>query len=173
MLFRSAAVVMGFIVAKVWQRDRPVPFAKVELREAIPLNKSGPRQPTNAGASVALSPPVLNLTPALTNTAIVVLRTNGFVGPLVVNYQTSAVAVLDSYTTNLMLNQGVVVAGDFTSFNTTPQNRVARLIQDGTVSVDFRTGDGTAVAGVDYIAQNGTLTFGNGRFSKQIGRAHV
>jgi Ca-activated chloride channel family protein len=32
----------------------------------------------------------------------------------------------------------------------------------GVVTVNFATGNGTAVAGVDYIAQNGTLTFADG-----------
>jgi Calx-beta domain-containing protein len=32
----------------------------------------------------------------------------------------------------------------------------------GTVSVDFTTADGTAEAGSDYQATNGTLTFGPG-----------
>jgi hypothetical protein len=33
---------------------------------------------------------------------------------------------------------------------------------DGTVSINFQTVDGTAIAGVDYVATSGTLTFPNG-----------
>ena len=38
----------------------------------------------------------------------------------------------------------------------------------GTVTVDFATSDGTAVAGSDYPATTGTLTFNQGEFSKAI-----
>ena len=38
----------------------------------------------------------------------------------------------------------------------------------GTVTVDFATSDGTAVAGVDYLPTNGTLTFGPGVTSRTI-----
>ena len=39
---------------------------------------------------------------------------------------------------------------------------------DGEVTVDFVTSDGTAVAGQDYVTQNGTLTFADGVTSAQI-----
>ncbi|HEU4837008.1 MAG TPA: Calx-beta domain-containing protein [Pyrinomonadaceae bacterium] len=38
----------------------------------------------------------------------------------------------------------------------------------GTVSVDFATSDGTAIAGSDYTATSGTLTFAPGELSKNI-----
>ena len=38
----------------------------------------------------------------------------------------------------------------------------------GTVSVDFATSDGSAVAGVDYVATNGTITFADGKFIKSL-----
>ena len=36
----------------------------------------------------------------------------------------------------------------------------------GEVSIDYATSDGTAIAGLDYEAQNGTLVFGDGEFRK-------
>jgi hypothetical protein len=39
---------------------------------------------------------------------------------------------------------------------------------DGAVTVRYATADGTAIAGRDYIAQNGTLTFGPGEIFKTI-----
>jgi hypothetical protein len=36
----------------------------------------------------------------------------------------------------------------------------------GTVSVSFQTHDGTAQAGIKYVATNGVLTFGDGESSK-------
>ena len=39
-------------------------------------------------------------------------------------------------------------------------------VDNGPVSVDFSTVDGTAYAGSDYVANAGTLTFANGEFSK-------
>ena len=39
---------------------------------------------------------------------------------------------------------------------------------DGTVTVDYFTGDGDATAGRDYVAQSGTLTFGPGETTKTI-----
>ena len=38
----------------------------------------------------------------------------------------------------------------------------------GTSSVDFATGDGTAIAGTDYTATSGTITFAPGELSKNI-----
>lgn len=38
----------------------------------------------------------------------------------------------------------------------------------GSVSVDYTTGDGTAAAGVDYVAATGILTFADGETSKTI-----
>src|SRR2546427_8990472 len=38
----------------------------------------------------------------------------------------------------------------------------------GTVSVDFATSDGSAGAGVDYVATNGTITFADGEFIKSL-----
>ena len=38
----------------------------------------------------------------------------------------------------------------------------------GPVTVDFATADGTAVAGVDYLPTNGTLSFANGQLSRTI-----
>ena len=40
--------------------------------------------------------------------------------------------------------------------------------QAGTVTVDYTTVDGTAIAGSDYVAQSGTLTFAPGETSKTI-----
>src|SRR5690606_931368 len=37
------------------------------------------------------------------------------------------------------------------------------------VTVEFDTANGTAAAGVDYVAQSGTLTFAPGETSKTIG----
>ena len=39
---------------------------------------------------------------------------------------------------------------------------------DGTVSVDYATRDGTATAGADYTAASGTLTFAAGEQSKTV-----
>ena len=39
---------------------------------------------------------------------------------------------------------------------------------DGTVSVDYATINGTAIAGQDYVAQSGRLTFGDGETVKNI-----
>ena len=39
---------------------------------------------------------------------------------------------------------------------------------DGTVTVDWRTRDGTATAGADYTATSGTLTFGTGEKTKTV-----
>jgi hypothetical protein len=50
--------------------------------------------------------------------------------------------------------------------------RRAPTVADGPVSVNFRTGDGQgvsgALAGLDYLAANGTLTFNPGEVSKTI-----
>jgi hypothetical protein len=51
-------------------------------------------------------------------------------------------------------------------------NQVVKVIRtgdiSGSVSVDFATTDGTAVAGSDYTATSGTLNFGPGELSKNI-----
>ena len=39
---------------------------------------------------------------------------------------------------------------------------------DGDISVDFTTVDGTALAGLDYVANSGVLNFAHGEVSKQI-----
>jgi len=39
---------------------------------------------------------------------------------------------------------------------------------NGTATVDFATANGTALAGSDYVATNGTLSFGNGETTKSI-----
>ncbi len=41
-------------------------------------------------------------------------------------------------------------------------NVVRSNINTGTVGVDYATADGTAIAGVDYVASSGSLTFSNG-----------
>src|SRR5439155_4485255 len=49
---------------------------------------------------------------------------------------------------------------------TIPVNRTGNSA--GAVSVDFSISDGTALRGLDYTAQNGTLTFGPGETDKTI-----
>ena len=44
----------------------------------------------------------------------------------------------------------------------------APVRDDGTVSVDWATRDGTATAGADYTAASGTLTFGTGEKTKTV-----
>ena len=44
----------------------------------------------------------------------------------------------------------------------------APVRDDGTVSVDWATRDGTATAGADYSADSGTLTFGTGERAKTV-----
>src|SRR5204862_5391668 len=38
----------------------------------------------------------------------------------------------------------------------------------GTVTVDYATANGTAIAGTDYLAQSGSLTFASGQTSRTI-----
>jgi hypothetical protein len=55
------------------------------------------------------------------------------------------------------------------SEGTTLQLRVSRTGDvSGTASVDFATSDGTAIAGTDYTAASGTLTFAPGELNKNI-----
>jgi secreted protein with Ig-like and vWFA domain len=116
----AAALVVGFIVTKVWQREQPKPFARVENKELLPIPHATPptKAPPSRGSTEtnALLPVLTFTTPQLTSSnTITVTRTNGF---------------------------------------------------GGGVTVNFATGNGTAVAGGDYIAQNGTLTFADGEQKK-------
>lgn len=58
------------------------------------------------------------------------------------------------------------------SISESATNAVVEVIRSGglggEVSVQFSTQDGTALAGVDYVSQSGTLTFGSGQTSTNV-----
>ena len=65
-----------------------------------------------------------------------------------------------------------VFIDDLTTINEAAvnQNIVVRLSSPSqkTVSVDYATSDGTAVAGADYVADNGTVTFNPGVTTQNV-----
>jgi len=136
-LAAAAAVVMGFIVAKVWQREQPKPFARLTERVPAPTTRTQElenlsQRPTNQVAHAAI--PLVQGT--VTNSTITVIRTNGSTGTVSVNFDTSA--------------GGQVIVGDFTSFDTVPRNRVAS--QNGTVT--FADGETAKTFAVPSIASD-------------------
>jgi len=127
-LAAAAAVVMGFIVAKVWQREQPKPFARVEKRELMPLNRS-----SNPAPATIIQASNLNMTLFSTNSLVTVIRTNGGKGVVSVDFRTvdgTAVAGSD-------FSGKVVIGGDFINYNGVAPNRTVRLKADGTVDAAF------------------------------------
>ncbi len=89
-LAAAAAVAMGFIVAKVWQREQPKPFARVTERVPAPTTRTQAlenlsQRPTNQVAQAATPLPQVTST----NTLGSVTRTNGFSGTVSVNFATT------------------------------------------------------------------------------------
>jgi len=73
------------------------------------------------------------------------------------------VNILDNDTATLSINGGSVAEGNNLIFtvNMSP-------VSTQTVTVDYATADGTAVAGTQYVSKSGTLTFAAGDSSKTI-----
>ena len=110
---------------------------------AVPLIYNSAAQPA-VNLSVVLSAPTGGATlVAPTNTTVTILNTN-------------TVFYFAAATNAAPENSGYVVL------------TVLRNNTNGTASVSYATADGTAIAGVNYMAQNGTLTFATGVISQTI-----
>ena len=134
-LAAAAAVVLGFFLAKVWRTEPAPQLVQHRITEKTPAPL--PQAPEPAALRQR---PTNQVAQTATNGVIAVLRTNGSSG--------SALAIVSdsltlSFETRVQKNQAIPPPPAPT----------------GPVSVDFRTGTGTAVAGADYIPGSGTLTF--------------
>src|SRR5262249_13108705 len=75
--------------------------------------------------------------------------------------------ILDDDTVPLSITDVSVLEGNTGTTNAVFELCLARP-HPMTVSVDFTTADGSAVAGADYIAASGTVTFAPGETNKSI-----
>ncbi len=84
------------------------------------------------------------------------------------------------YTTAIQSDGKIIIGGDFTSYNGTPRNRIARLNTDGTLDATFNPGTGagsyvitTAIQSDGKIVIGGDFTSYNGATINRIARLNT
>jgi len=121
---------------------------------------------TNAAGSVTNTVPITLLNNGVPgSTQTVNLALSNPLGPAVLGSPSTAVLTIIN-------NESQQLQFEFATYSVDDSNDVAVITvirtngTNGTVAVDFATSDGSAKAGVDYTATNGTVAFADGVLTK-------
>ena len=109
------------------------------------------------------------------NTAFAALSVGGVPSLYRVNTTTGAVTSLGAYATTNVEDLALPLPGALAAASTTVTEAGIATVtvtrtkgSQGTLTVDYATGSGTATAGTDYTAGSGTLSFADGETSKSF-----